>query len=239
MVAALLASGVVLEVQGSFRLGSPSGELFLAPSARRLVAYLALQERPSARRQVARSLWPDADEDRAAASLRTAVWRSQAAGVALIETTRTHLRLASGVGVDLRESVELARRVLDPSVDLAAGSLEIGPGPFCRGELLADWDEPWILRERRRVRDLMLNALEQLAARLLSKHRYGEAIEAAHAAIRMAPLRESAYRLLLRAHLSAGNAGEAAETYATWREIAKRELDLEPSHEMRSLLVGG
>ena len=76
-------------------------------------------------------------------------------------------------------------------------------------------------------------------SRLLARRRYGEAIEAAHAAIRMAPLQESAYRLLLRVHLSAGNAGEATGTYATWREIAKRELDLEPSYEMRSLLVGG
>jgi DNA-binding SARP family transcriptional activator len=202
------ASGVRLQVQGSFGLGSPSGALAVAPSSQRLLAFLALRNGLAGRGVVARNLWPGTDDDRAAASLRTAVWRARAIGAALIETTRTQLRLAPGIGVDMWETVGLAKRVLDPAIELDDAELQIGP--FCRGELLPDWDEPWIIRERERVRDLVLNALEQLSSRLLARCRFGEAIEAAHAAIRVDPLRESAHRQLLRAHLAAGNMGEVA-----------------------------
>src|SRR5262245_52524364 len=52
------------------------GELVALPlTAQRLVAFLALQERPLQRAYVAARLWLDASEERAAGSLRSAVWR--------------------------------------------------------------------------------------------------------------------------------------------------------------------
>jgi DNA-binding SARP family transcriptional activator len=236
MAAGTGGSAFVLRVQGGFRLSDGTGDVALAPSARRLVAYLALQDGPAPRRQAARALWPDTDEERAAAALRTAIWRTQTGGLELIETSRTHLRLAPGVAVDLWRTIALATRVLDPSAELSDG--EVQAAAFRGGDLLEDWDEPWIIRERDRVRDLRLHALEALGERLLGRRRHGEAIEAAHAAIHADPLRESAHRLLVRAQLTAGNQVAALRAYAGWRDVAKRELGCEPSAEMRALVRG-
>jgi|SRR5215467_6805800 len=229
-------SAFVLRLQGGFRLSDATGDIALAPSARRLVAYLALQNGLARRRPTARALWPETDEDRAAAALRTAIWRTQASGQGLMEISRTHLRLAPGVVVDLWQTIALATRVLDPTAELTDG--EVPPAAFRSGDLLEDWDEPWIIRERDRVRDLRLHALEALGERLLARRRHGEAIEAAHAAIHADPLRESAHRLLVRAHLAAGSRGAALRAYAHWREVTRREFGSEPSAEMRELVRG-
>lgn len=56
------------------------------------------------------------------------------------------------------------------------------------------------------------------------------------AAVSRDPLRESGYRALVRAHLAEGNAGEALRSYNQYAGIAARELGIEPSQMMRSLL---
>jgi DNA-binding SARP family transcriptional activator len=58
------------------------------------------------------------------------------------------------------------------------------------------------------------------------------------AAVGREPLRESAHRALIQAHLAEGNAGEAVRRYRRYAEIADRELGVEPSPMMRALLNG-
>src|SRR5437867_4028183 len=65
-------------------------------------------------------------------------------------------------------------------------------------DLLPDWYDDWVALERERLRQLRVHALEQLCDRLLVAERFGEATEAALAASRTEPLRESPQRLLIR-----------------------------------------
>jgi DNA-binding SARP family transcriptional activator len=50
------------------------------------------------------------------------------------------------------------------------------------------------------------------------------------------PQRESAHRALMKVHLAEGNAGEAIKRYRQYEAIAARDLGVEPSAMMRSLL---
>jgi DNA-binding SARP family transcriptional activator len=65
-----------------------------------------------------------------------------------------------------------------------------------------------------------------------------EAAEAALAAVAQEPLRESAHRLVMEAHLADGNPGEAVRHYRLFARLLGRQLGLQPSPRMRALLAG-
>ena len=91
--------------------------------------------------------------------------------------------------------------------------------------------------ERERHRQLTLHALESLCEHLTAAGRYGCAVLAGLAAVEREPLRESAHRALLRAHIAEGNMWEAIQRYRYYERIAARELGVEPSPLMRSLIA--
>src|SRR5204863_6867755 len=86
-------------------------------------------------------------------------------------------------------------------------------------DLLPDWYEDWVVIEAEDWRQLRLHALEALAVKLTTTGRFGDAIEAARAAIKADPLRESAYATLIRVHLAEGNQSEALDTFAFYRDL--------------------
>jgi DNA-binding SARP family transcriptional activator len=62
-------------------------------------------------------------------------------------------------------------------------------------------------------------------------------VEAGLAAVRAEPLRESAHRTLVRAHLAEGNRFEANRQYHNCRRLLQAELGLEPSRGLRELIA--
>jgi DNA-binding SARP family transcriptional activator len=52
------------------------------------------------------------------------------------------------------------------------------------------------------------------------------------------PLRESARRTLIRVHLAQGNIHDALSQYATYRDILRDDLGLDPSPQMAALIEG-
>ena len=192
-------------------------------AVQRLVAFLALHERPLHRLHVAASLWPDTTEEKARASLRSTVWRLRLIGDDVLSVTATHMRLAGHVWVDVREAVAAARRLVDGSGQ-AVDSNRLA----LSGDLLADWYDDWVLIERERVRQLRLHALEALCGRLTATGRFAEAIDAGLLAVASEPLRESAQVALIRAHLEEGNRIEAVRQYERYRRLLEEELGVEP-----------
>jgi DNA-binding SARP family transcriptional activator len=79
--------------------------------------------------------------------------------------------------------------------------------------------------------------LEALADRLLAAGRFGEAADAALAAVRAEPLRESARAVLIRVHLAEGNQSEALGEFARYRTLLQTELGLDPTPRLRGLIV--
>lgn len=66
--------------------------------------------------------------------------------------------------------------------------------------------------------------------------RYAEAVEAALTAIDVEPLRESAQRALLEAHIGEANLIEARRGFMTYRALVRRGLGIEPSRELAGLV---
>jgi two-component SAPR family response regulator len=103
-------------------------------------------------------------------------------------------------------------------------------------ELLPGWYDDWVLVERERLRQLQLHALDALARRLLDSGRVAEAVDAASCSLGMEPLRESAVRLLVSAHLASGNVCEAQRIVERYRVNIRRELGVAPSNFLIALL---
>jgi DNA-binding SARP family transcriptional activator len=219
---------------GGFELAVGGITRQLTPSAQRVVAFLALQPRPVQRVFVAGALWPDSSQERANANLRTALWRLGASDGTLIDGNAAHLALGAQVDVDFREMEARARRLIH-----SGGGPR--PGDLARlsesADLLPDWYDDWVQIERERFRQLRLAALEFLCVELTGEGRFPEAVQAGVSAVAAEPLRESAHRALIAAHLAAGNAGEAIRQYHSCRDLLAHRLGLGPSDAMRCLVA--
>jgi DNA-binding SARP family transcriptional activator len=75
-----------------------------------------------------------------------------------------------------------------------------------------------------------------VAARLAFLGRHCEALEAAYAAVRAEPLRESAHRTVVRVHLAQGNLAEALRAYEFFRTLVHEELGVPPTEQMTRLV---
>lgn len=225
---------IELRVLGTFELRIHRLAVQVAPSVERLLAYLALRSGPATRLKLAGVLWTDHPEQRAMANLRSAIWRAGRTPASLLRIQGELVALAPEVSVDLKEAHELARRLRDgASIRASRADLERLESS---GEVLADWYDDWVLIEREQFRQLRLQALEQVAARLARECDFGRATDAALAAVGLEPLRESAQRALISVHLAQGNRAEAVRQFDRFRQQLADELDLEPTPSLRELI---
>ena len=207
--------------------------IMLPPCSERVAAFVALHERPLLRSFVSGSLWPESTQDRANASLRSALWRLHQAYPLIGDATNGRLQIAPGVSVDIVEATALARRALDPEDKLSPAEVRT----LCTsGEMLPDWYDDWVIIDRERFRQLHIHALETLCERLADAGRFGEAVEAALAAIAAEPLRESGHRQLIRLHLSEGNFHEARRHFQLVRQLLRVQLGTEPSPRLAEMI---
>jgi DNA-binding SARP family transcriptional activator len=220
-------------LSGAFGLSTDGATIDISVPAQRLLAFLALRDDAVDRSHVASVLWRGSSPERAAGSLRSALWRTRRSGELIVEVTSRGLRLSPAVWVDVRETVAWARRVGDESRAIEDEDIRRA---LDGGELLPDWEDDWVIVERERLRQLRLHSLEVLSRRLVSAGRYADAIEVGLAALRHEPLRESAHRALISVHLAEGNPSEALRQYRRFRELLRAELGLEPSPLIKELV---
>lgn len=205
------------------------------PASQRLVSFLALQPKPVRRAYISGTLWLDADEHHASASLRSALWRLHP--LDLVCASNTHLWLNPCVEVDLRRVIGTAMDMLQrtPSdealVAAARDLIDVGD------DILVGWYEDWVIVERERFRQLRLHALDRIGERLVETGRWYEALQVGLAATSTEPLRESSHRLLVRVHLKQGNVAEAIRQYRLYAELLRDELNGRPSQVIRDLLA--
>src|SRR5271166_3602787 len=225
-----------LTLIGGFALQRGSHELKVAISGQRLIALLALSERPVGRLRVAGTLWPDSSTERSLADLRTTLWRINHSGEQVIAATPSCLGLDAEIEVDVRNLTAIARRLNQVGTAPEATALDSMNLADMAGDLLPDWYDDWLQDEREVLRQTRLHALENLARQLSASGRHADAIQAALAAIRLEPLRESAHRSLIEIHLAEDNWSEASRQFQRYRRVLREELGVEPSDSMRLLL---
>lgn len=214
---------------GGFEVSGPDGRVDIPPSGQRVVAYLALHRRPVRRTTVAAHVWPDVDDARARANLRSAMWRV-GAPAPLLDATTASLSIARHLTVDLadlEEQVAAAR---------SAGGVLVWPRHDLDLELLPGWEDEWVELERERVRQLELHLLDGLVAWSVEQGRVGDGVDAALRAIRLDPLRESSHAGLLRALLAGGNRAAAITHFSRFAALMRDELGLAPSRDLMELI---
>ena len=229
-----VAAEVRVDLLNGFDLSYGGNRVCLPIAEQRLVAFLALQERPVRRLFVAGKLWIDASEERASASLRTTLWRLTRAARGVVSANGSSIGLSPRVGVDVRDATTRARRIINRPRDYSESDWELLSGA---GDLLPDWYDDWLLIERERFRQLRVHALEELCNAFAAEGRYAEAADTGLAAVAMEPLRESSHRALIAAYLAEGNPSEALRQYRMFRRLLAEQLGLEPSSAMRSLIA--
>lgn len=178
------------------------------------------------RERVAGILWPDTTREKSISHVRTCLYRLGAIADRLITRTDNTLGISPEVIVDYHLATALGRSLCDP--DHVADESDLDARPF-EYELLPGWDEDWVIFEREAFRQLRFGALESIATRCLERNRIDEAIQACLLVTRSEPLRESAHRLLARAHVAEGNPAQALQQLNHYAEILERELGTTPS----------
>jgi DNA-binding SARP family transcriptional activator len=225
---------IQLKLMSGFELRVDGTSVDVPSNAQRVLAYLALRDRPLSRMNVASALWLDLTEARAAANLRTALWRLQGLRDRLIWSRGSSIGLAVDVDVDLSTVVREARALIEPC-DASTGAFGDPPAvsvDHLAGDLLPEWDEDWILFERERLRQLRIHAMEALSRRLRALGRVAEAVDAVSAD----PMRESAHRALIEAHLAEGNVADARRQFDQFRRLLWDALALVPSSDLCRLV---
>ncbi|MPZ81854.1 MAG: SARP family transcriptional regulator [Actinophytocola sp.] len=203
------------------------------PSSQRLLAYLAMHQGPVTRAVLAAALWPRATERRAAACLRSTVWRLVKPPHALVDVRQGMLEISAAPEVDV---IAVRRFAAELAVPTTGWPTMAVPFTALTAELLPGWTDHWIDAERNWFRQLCLRALEMLSERFRIGGDHFHAHETAVAAVRSDPLRESTHRRLIELHLADANPAAALRQYVDYRSRLRTELGLTPSHEIRRLV---
>jgi DNA-binding SARP family transcriptional activator len=228
------AHASIVRLLGTPRISTADQLVEVPDGCARLLVYVALHPAGVQRRTAAGTLWPVGDDGRAAGNLRTALWRLNAAAPDLISADKTDLRLAPEVAVDLHVLSAWALRLIagcPRDTDLA-----VVPRDVDSFELLPGWYEDWALVERERFRHRMLHGVEALSRRRCDEGHWAQAVDLAMSVVAADPLRESAQRVLIEAHLAEGNLGEARRSYRLYRNLLRRELGVDPAPNLTTLV---
>ncbi|MEJ8672271.1 MULTISPECIES: BTAD domain-containing putative transcriptional regulator [unclassified Streptomyces] len=216
----------LLQLLGQFRLELATGNVELCRNGQRMLAFLGLRGRVS-RTVLAGTLWPEVTEGHARGSLRTTLWKLPRADPPLIGCCGDALLVTPALRVDVQDLTQTALGVVQGD---CPGLRALPRLALLTGEdLLQGWDEDWVLLEREHLRQLRLHALDAVADDLIRQGRPALAMEVAWASVRAEPLRESAHRAVVSAHLAEGNVAEAMSHYEAFRRLLDDELGVEPS----------
>ncbi|WP_369184789.1 BTAD domain-containing putative transcriptional regulator [Streptomyces sp. Y1] len=228
------ADAPTLHLFGTPRVVHAGRRLEVPEGSKRLLAFVVLNGGWVERRHAAGTLWPLGDDLRAAGNLRSALWRLKAAGIDVLDSDKCSLSVREHTVVDLYVLCEWAGRLIAGTATAA----DLGTFRWRADvlDLLPGWYDDWVLIERERIRQRLLHGLEALSRHLVRAGRCAEAVESAMVAVGVEPLRESAQRALIEAHLAEGNLVEALRSYDAYRGLTHRELGVEPGRELSLLL---
>ncbi len=204
-----------------------------AAATRQMLFYL-LTHSPQSRDQIAAVLWPELPAPKVKATFHTTKFRLKRA------LARDALHFDDGcyrIHPDLDYWFDVAEfeRLMEGSgagrrVERLQQAIAL-----CQGDFLEDCYADWCLLIRERLRERYLEALDELAGRLLARRQYRQAIQTLRRGLAMDDLREKFHRQLMRAYTLSGRRSEALAQYQRCAEVLERELSALPSPETTAL----
>jgi DNA-binding SARP family transcriptional activator len=243
-----LASAVRVYVMGEVCVEGATATLREATLPRRqgrlMFAFLACEHaRAVPREELLEVVWPGGPPPAGEAALAALVskLRRALAGIGISGKSGIvaafgcyRLVLPAGSWIDLEEAARAlheaegalrAERPRDAYLDAVIAS------SILRRAFLPGEDGEWAERQRRRLLDMRLRALDCVAAVMAWNRELVLAIRNAEEAVALDPLRELGYQRLMRLHVEAGNRPAALLAYERCRKTLAEELGIDPSSE--------
>src|SRR5258707_8418893 len=216
MAAAMLEIAVIGELQ--VQVAGKTAELPASRRALSLLGWLAVHPGRHPRSRLAGLFWPDVLDASARASLRSAIWVLRSVlgpdFGSYLAAGRDTVTLAGGdLPVDLREMHRLIGQG-EPEAALA----------LCRGDLLQELDDDWVVEARTELDRYIAGALRELTERARAAGDPATALAWARRRATLCPLDESAGAGLIRALVDAGEAPAALEAVARLQQRIGTEL---------------
>lgn len=200
-----------------------------------LLAYLATPKgRLHNRDALATLLWSDRFDEQARQSLRqTLSTLRKSVGEVIVTNDHGAGLDASQVECDVEEFEQLAA-----SSELAAlhRASAIYRGEFMEGfPRSSPAFDDWLQSERRRVRDKLLNVLEQIMRGELAANERERALAAARRLVAEEPAHEPAHRTIMQVLAHQGQRAAALRQFETCTAALKKHLDAEPEPDTVAL----
>ena len=209
---------------------------------RLLFAYLALNHhRTVSRSELADALWHDSPPAAVDSALNALLSKLRGALGAKSVEGRSNLKLQlDAPWIDVEAAAEAVHRAESSIVQSdwirawgpSQVALFITEREFCAGE-----DGAWIDEQRRHLAEMHERALESyaIAGLGIGGTELAAAVRASRQLVRLAPLRESGYRCLMRALAAQGNAAEALQVYGTLCGTLREQLGISPGASTRAV----
>jgi DNA-binding SARP family transcriptional activator len=209
---------------------------------RLLFTYLVVnRHRQIPRDEMAEALWREPDPDAVDARLNPLLSKLRKVFGPGTVDGRSALRLClPDAWVDFEAAAEAAHRA-ESAVAQQDWARAWGPSLtalfVAERDILPGEDAPWIGEVRNQLTELRLRALECYAATGigLGSTEIPSAIRAGRQLTRLAPLRESGYRYLMRALAAQDNLAEALDVYGHLSQCLRDQLGVSPSQATREL----
>jgi len=206
-----------------------------------LLCYLAVTGRRHSREKLAGLLWGDSPEDRAQTSLRKSLSSLRKLSESALTITRQTVTFNHDndywLDVEVLESA-LAEDDAGPDVLHALReAVDLYRGEFLEGFSVrqAVVFEEWVLGERERLRQLVIQALHRLSVACTERGEYAAGIEYTVRLLALEPWQEESHRQLMTLLARSGQQTAALAQYETCRQILAEELGVEPLPETQAL----
>lgn len=222
---------LALRLLGGFELRRNGRVVDVPVAAHRLLGFLALHDRRLTRAYVADTLWPDTDEDRAHANLRTTLWRLKRPCRDALVVTSGEVGLDPMLSVDARVLHHAAREhrrrgaLPDPEMLLDLG-----------GELLPGCWDAWVVFDRERLRQEAVQLFEAAARAALTRDERHLALLLGLRAVECDALRESANVLAVRVRLACGDVAGAVRHARSYARMLDEEVGIGPPPALAEML---
>ncbi|MCE7989531.1 MAG: 6-hydroxy-D-nicotine oxidase [Caldilinea sp. CFX5] len=212
-----------------------------SPRLQAFFAYLLLHSRsPQTRQQLAFHLWPDSSESQARNNLRKLIHQLRRAfplsdHCFQVNSRQIQWQPTLPYTLDVSAFVDKVHQAQSSAVADGATRLRLFSEAVAlyQGDLLTGCYDDWIFAERERLRQLLIEALEQVVGLAEDQRDYGAAIRHANHLLRVEPLQENSYLHLMRLHALQGDRAAALQTYHTCVTILQRELAVEPGEAVQ------
>jgi DNA-binding SARP family transcriptional activator/pimeloyl-ACP methyl ester carboxylesterase len=198
--------------------------------ARGLLAWLALHPGRHPRAALAAQFWPNVLDSSARASLREALTTLRRE---LDPAARAHiLASADQLGLDpatVESDVDTFRAHVNHGA-LGKALLVVGDG-----ELLAEFDDDWVHKEREALRDQLIEAVETLIQQADHADDRAAALKWTRRLVSLDPLAEHPTRELMRRLADNSDRAAALRAYTRLRDRLAADLQIVPSSSTRQL----